>query len=58
MHPSEYYVESCTLFDDQYLSFHDLIETRADNEQAESKAHLSVGGYSYTYQDDSRLIIW
>ena len=58
MHPSEYYVESCTLFDDQYLSFHDLIETRSDNESLESKSHLSVGGFSYTYQNDHRFIVW
>lgn len=58
MNPSDYFIESCTLFDDQYLSFHDLIETRSDNDVHESKSHLSVGGFSYTYQNDYRFIIW
>ncbi len=56
---SEYLVESCTLFDDQYLSYHDLIETaRTDSETLESKSQLNAGGFSYTLNNDYRFIIW
>ncbi len=56
---SEYLVESCTLFDDQYLSYHDLIETaRTESETLESKSQLNAGGFSYTLNNDYRFIIW
>lgn len=58
MLPSEYYVESCTLFDDQYLTYHDLVESRSDNEVVESKSQLNAGGFSYTLNNDYRFIIW
>ena len=58
MLPTEYYVESCTLFDDQYLSYHELIENKVDNEQVESKSQLLAGGFSYTFKNDYRFIIW
>ena len=58
MLPTEYYVESCTLFDDHYLSYHELIENKLDNEQVESKSQLLAGGFSYTFKNDYRFIIW
>ena len=59
MFPSEYYIESSTLFDDQYLSYHDLIENKSETgESIESRPHLSAGGYSYTLKNDHRFIIW
>jgi hypothetical protein len=58
MNLSNYYIESCTIFDDQYLSFHDLIDTKSDHDNIESKSHNSVGGFSYIYENDYRFIIW
>lgn len=59
MLPSEYYVESCTLFDDQYLNYHDLVEnSKSDSETLESKSQLNAGGFAYTIKNDYRFIIW
>jgi hypothetical protein len=58
MLPTEYYVESSTIFDDQYLAYHDLIENKLDNEPIESKSQLNAGGFSYTIKNDYRFIIW
>lgn len=58
MLPSEYYVESCTLFDDQYLVYHDLIEDKPESETVESKSQLNAGGFSYKIKNDYRFIIW
>lgn len=57
MLPSEYFVESCTLFDDQYLTYQDLVEYRPHGE-IESKSQLNAGGFSYTLKNDYRFIIW
>lgn len=57
MLPSEYFVESCTLFDDQYLAYQDLVEHRPHGE-IESKSQLNAGGFSYTIKNDYRFIIW
>ena len=59
---TDYYVESCTLHDDQYLVYHDLIqnthETGSTTDGFGAKAHLSGGGFSFTFKNDNRVILW
>ena len=59
---TEYYIESCTLHDDQYLVYHDLIQSASDSgansDGFGAKSHLSAGGFSFTFKNDNRLILW
>jgi hypothetical protein len=58
MSKTEYYIESCTLHDDQYLTYHELFQSSSDNEVFGTKAHLCAGGFSYDFKNDKRLILW
>jgi hypothetical protein len=59
---SDYYIESCTLHDDQYLTYHDLIQNTNEasnvSDSFAAKSHLCGGGFSYTYRNDNRIILW
>ncbi len=60
---TEYYIESCTLHDDQYLVYHDLIQNTNESNAANdggfgAKSHLSAGGFSFNFKNDNRLILW
>jgi hypothetical protein len=57
MVPSEYFVESCTLFDDQYLTYQDLVEYSIQGE-IESRSQLNADGFSFAIKNDYRFIIW
>ena len=56
---TDIFIESCTLYDDYYLTCHDIYMNKSESlESHSSKTFNCAGGFSFNIKNDNRFITW